>query len=274
MSFTVENLENELSLIKRNFIDNLNRSIVEIESHAQKFVTNPKDEDIFFEFKRHLHNLVGSSALFKLTALSAKAREIEVLVMSTDTGRTSHSFKERLHSHIIALRSIVYRTVNEDNHKSMDKYNLDSVLTIPPLKVLIVTDDKQFESIIRVDMSLNHHNLTFCDNGIDALELFDSSQFDLIILEISLPIMDGFDTAKEIRNRQSEFFVPILFITSENRDNYLTRCIDVGGDDFLVKPYSIGILNAKIFSLHRLASKINIALMYNNSESNSDSYQR
>ena len=264
MSFTAQKLENELSLIKNNFINNLNRTIVEIESHTQRFMAQPNDEEVFFELKRHLHNLVGSSALFELTALSAKAREIETLVMSADTGRTSHSFKERLHSHIIALRSIVYRIINEDTHKSIDKYNLDSVLTIPPLKVLVVTDDKQFESIIRVDMSLNHHNLTFCDNGIDAVELFNSSQFDLIILEISLPIMDGFETAQQIRNSQSEFFVPILFITSENREKYLTRCIDVGGDDFLVKPYSIGILNAKIFSLHRLASKINIALMFPN----------
>jgi len=269
MNFTVKKFENELSLIKNNFINNLNRQLINIENHSQQFMAHPKDEEIFFELKRHLHNLVGGSALFELTALSAKAREMEILVMSVDIGRTSHSFKERLRSHIIALRSIVHRIVGEGVKKSSDKYNLDSVLTIPPLKIMIATDDKQFESVIRVDMSLNHHNLTFCDNGIDAIELFNSSQFDLVILEISLPLMDGFETAHEIRNSQSELFVPILFITSESREKYLTRCIDVGGDDFLVKPYSIGILNAKIFSLHRLASKINIALIYPNSEYNS-----
>jgi len=269
MNFTVTKLEDELFLIKNNFINNLNRILVDIENQSQQFIAQPKNEEIFFELKRHLHNLVGSSALFELTALSTKAREIEILVMSADTGKASHSFKERLRSHIIALRSIIYRIVSEGVQKTHDKYNLDSVLTIPPLKIMIATDDKQFESIIRVDMSLNHHNLTFCDNGIDAIELFNSSQFDLVILEISLPVMDGFETAKQIRNSQSELFVPILFITSESREKYLTRCIDVGGDDFLVKPYSIGILNAKIFSLHRLASKINIALMYPHCEHNS-----
>ncbi|MGM0632892.1 MAG: ATP-binding SpoIIE family protein phosphatase [Pseudomonadota bacterium] len=89
-------------------------------------------------------------------------------------------------------------------------------------------------------------------NGQDALALFDRHAFDIVFMDIMMPEMNGYQIANQIKKRCGSRFVPIIFLTALRNDDALARCIDAGGDDFMSKPFSFVILEARIRSMERI----------------------
>ena len=133
------------------------------------------------------------------------------------------------------------------------------------LKILIVDDDTVNAMILKANLVKLNHDVIIAENGKIAVEMFEKKiRIDLVLMDIKMPIMDGFEATKLIKENCGNDFVPVIFITAINFDNdqdSLNKCIESGGDDFLSKdPFpSIQIINAKI-SAHNRIRQNNIVL--------------
>ena len=118
--------------------------------------------------------------------------------------------------------------------------------------VLIVDDS----ATIRADMAAAVRGMklepVLAETGERGLELFIAAPPALVLLDVMMPGIDGYETARRMRAALPETWVPIIFLSSGDYDQHLERAIEAGGDDYLVKPVSPVVLSAKIRALQRL----------------------
>lgn len=110
-------------------------------------------------------------------------------------------------------------------------------------RVLYVEDDETL-AFLTADNLENHFEVVHCNNGKEAFNLFCKDNFDLCVLDIMLPDMDGFEIATEIRKRNQE--IPIIFLSAKTMKEDRIKGLKLGADDYLIKPYSIEELILKI----------------------------
>ena len=115
-------------------------------------------------------------------------------------------------------------------------------------KTLIVDDDPNIREVLSVLLSREGYDVTEAENGTMALEKVNSMAFDIVILDIMMPDMDGIEVCRRIREKSS---VPVLFLTAKSQDRDKVEAYTTGGDDFLEKPFSQTELLMKIKSLIR-----------------------
>lgn len=105
---------------------------------------------------------------------------------------------------------------------------------------ILVVDDSSFARGIIINelnsMGINGSRIQQCDNGQDALDKIDAENFDLLMLDVHMPGIDGITVLKEIRQRQPE--VNVVICSSHRSKDTIKDLIDLGARDFLVKPFS------------------------------------
>ncbi len=120
------------------------------------------------------------------------------------------------------------------------------------ITVLIVDDDLTNRLVLRALLKESGFASLEAEDGQQAVEVFESNHVDIVLLDVMMPVMDGYQAAKIIKNRSGSF-VPIIFLTAMTDETALAKCIEAGGDDFLTKPYNHILLRAKIDSMLRIA---------------------
>jgi two-component system, OmpR family, response regulator len=113
-----------------------------------------------------------------------------------------------------------------------------------PVKIFLVEDDLSFGSVLKSYLEINDYTVEWVDDGKYALEHFRKGLFNICILDIMLPHVDGFTIANEIRQINNE--VPIIFLTAKKLKEDVLKGYGVGGDDYITKPFDTDILLAKI----------------------------
>ncbi|WP_435035552.1 ATP-binding SpoIIE family protein phosphatase [Pseudomonas neuropathica] len=121
-----------------------------------------------------------------------------------------------------------------------------------PLTILIAEDSAADRLLLSTIVRRQGHEVLTAANGAEALDLFRRQQPDLVLMDAMMPVMDGFEAARQIKALAGETLVPIIFLTSLTESEALARCLEAGGDDFLAKPYNQVILAAKIKAMDRL----------------------
>lgn len=111
-------------------------------------------------------------------------------------------------------------------------------------KILLVEDDQSLGLVMRDFLALSGYNCLLIDDGISAWNIFQSTPFDLCILDVMLPRMDGFSLAEKIRNINTN--VPILFLTSKLSKEDKIIGFKTGADDYITKPFNIEELVLRI----------------------------
>ncbi|POF88483.1 ATP-binding SpoIIE family protein phosphatase [Pseudomonas putida] len=127
------------------------------------------------------------------------------------------------------------------------------------LHVLIAEDGAADRLLLAQIVRRQGHQVLTAENGAEAVALFRQHRPQLVLLDALMPVMDGFEAARQIKALAGETLVPIIFLTSLSEEQALVRCLEAGGDDFIAKPYSAVILTAKIGAmerLHRLQAKV------------------
>ena len=121
------------------------------------------------------------------------------------------------------------------------------------LKVLVVEDSKvAIKAISSYLEEMGVHPLV-AETGKAAIELYRKERPDIILLDIILPDIDGYDVAREVRQLQSkDDWTAIIFLSVMSKDEDLARGIEVGGDDYLMKPVGRVVLQAKVNAMYRL----------------------
>ena len=117
-------------------------------------------------------------------------------------------------------------------------------MSTKPVKIFLVEDDLSFGSVLKSYLELNDYSVDWVDDGKYALEHFRKGVFDICILDVMLPHIDGFTIANEIR--QINNTVPIVFLTAKKLKEDVLKGYGVGGDDYITKPFDTDILLCKI----------------------------
>lgn len=120
------------------------------------------------------------------------------------------------------------------------------------MKILVVDDSATIRAAMNHLLKRMKHTVIEAHDGAQALQMYERERPDLILMDVSMPVMDGYEAAKRIREAAPDDWTPIIFLSSMEADQDLDRAIDAGGDDYLVKPTSFVVLNAKIRALSRL----------------------
>ena len=110
--------------------------------------------------------------------------------------------------------------------------------------VLYVEDDESLGFVTKDNLELEDYKVTHCLNGQDAINTIETEKFDLIILDVMLPDVDGFTIAKKIREHDTE--TPIIFLTAKSLKEDKIHGLKIGADDYITKPFSMEELTLKI----------------------------
>lgn len=111
-------------------------------------------------------------------------------------------------------------------------------------KILVAEDEFLSQKLIEADLKSKGYNCTVVNNGEKAVEAINSGQFDMVIMDISMPKMDGLEATKKIRTDKKD--VPILALSAFPEDDYKQKSLEAGMNDFLNKPYQREDLYGKI----------------------------
>lgn len=123
-----------------------------------------------------------------------------------------------------------------------------------PIKILIADDSETDRRILQALVKREGHDVYCAEDGLQAVELFQKIQPDMVLLDLMMPNLDGYGAASRIKALSQHKLVPIVFLTAMTDIEALIRCLEVGGDDFLTKPYQRDILRAKMGALLRIQS--------------------
>ena len=111
------------------------------------------------------------------------------------------------------------------------------------MKILIADDDERILRLISDYLKYNHFDVACASNGADALELFKKETFNLVILDIMMPIYDGWIVCKEIRKTSA---IPVIILTAKDSDLDELFGFEIGADDYLSKPFNMELLLARV----------------------------
>lgn len=114
--------------------------------------------------------------------------------------------------------------------------------------ILIVDDEEPLRRLLRILLEGIGYHVSTASNGREALNTFDSTDFDIALIDILMPDMDGYSLCHELRKRSS---VPIIMVSALNRTQAVVQGLDNGADDYITKPFQLRDIDLRIQALLR-----------------------
>lgn len=115
--------------------------------------------------------------------------------------------------------------------------------------ILLVEDDEQITALLQLHLNSAAHTVTSCGRGKDALKKIDENNYDLIILDITLPDISGLQICKQLRDQHN--LTPIIMLTSRSDESDKVLALEMGADDYITKPFGVLELIARTKALLR-----------------------
>ncbi|MEO1940829.1 MAG: two-component system response regulator CreB [Candidatus Thioglobus sp.] len=110
-------------------------------------------------------------------------------------------------------------------------------------KILLIEDEKPIAEALIFSLEKDNYEVNWCALGLDALNVIQDQQIDLVILDIGLPDINGFDLCKMIKAKQD---LPIIFLTARQEEVDKLIGLEIGGDDYMTKPFSLREVSSRI----------------------------
>jgi two-component system, OmpR family, response regulator len=123
----------------------------------------------------------------------------------------------------------------------------------PIPKVLVVDDEPNIRELVQVALKFHGCTVTTSATGADALTLAEAADPDLIVLDVVLPDIDGFEVCRRLRANDND--VPVIFLTARDTTTDTVTGLTLGGDDYITKPFSVEALVARVRAVLRRAAK-------------------
>jgi two-component system, OmpR family, alkaline phosphatase synthesis response regulator PhoP len=120
-------------------------------------------------------------------------------------------------------------------------------------RILLVEDEEHIREMVKLNLELDGYEVVAANNGKSALKRIREEHFDILLLDVMLPEIDGFQIAEQVRINNSD--VPILFLTAKNNPNDRITGLKKGGDDYLTKPFELEELQLRIQKLIKRSQK-------------------
>jgi two-component system OmpR family response regulator len=120
-------------------------------------------------------------------------------------------------------------------------------------QVLVVDDEPNIRELVQVALKFHGCSVTTAASGQDALRRAETGQPDLIVLDVMLPDMDGFEVCRRLRAAGNE--IPVIFLTARDTSSDTVTGLAIGGDDYVTKPFSVEALVARVRAVLRRAAR-------------------
>ena len=120
------------------------------------------------------------------------------------------------------------------------------------MQILIVDDEQIFRIILKDILEDTGATIFEAENGQEALDVFNKTPLDIILMDLNMPVMNGFEAISKIREQLQGTFIPIITVNAFNDEKILKQALECGADDYLVKPVNYEVLISKINSLMRI----------------------
>lgn len=118
-------------------------------------------------------------------------------------------------------------------------------------RVLVVDDTATNRQILSVFLKKLGHTVDLAEDGAQAVKMFAENSYDLVVMDVMMPVMDGYEATRRIKAMSVERWVPVIFLSALDKDENLVAGLDAGGDDYLPKPVNFVVLAAKLRSFAR-----------------------
>ena len=115
-------------------------------------------------------------------------------------------------------------------------------------RILIVDDEPAIRKLLRANLEKNGFEAMSADDGAEALKLVEREAPDLVVLDIIMPRMDGFETCRRLREWST---IPIIMLSAKDEEQDKVKCLEIGADDYITKPFGSGELVARINAVLR-----------------------
>src|ERR1051326_6923285 len=112
------------------------------------------------------------------------------------------------------------------------------------MQILVVEDERRMAELLRRGLTEEGHSVVVARDGAEGLEIARLSPFDVIVLDVMLPRMDGLALTRKLREGRNQ--TPVLLLTARDQAADIVKGLDCGADDYLAKPFSFEILLARV----------------------------
>ncbi|MCJ7545352.1 MAG: response regulator [Deltaproteobacteria bacterium] len=126
---------------------------------------------------------------------------------------------------------------------------------MPGEKILVVDDEENIRELVRYNLAREGYQVTTVGSGEEALKQASSKPPDLIVLDLMLPGMDGFDVCRQLKNDSRTAHIPIVMLTVKGEESDIVVGLELGADDYITKPFSPKVLLARIKAVLRRREK-------------------
>lgn len=128
------------------------------------------------------------------------------------------------------------------------------------VRVLVVDDDREVADYVRRELEEESFSVVVVHDGASALRLAESSAFDILVVDVMMPFMDGLQVTRSLRRQN--ILTPILLLTARDAPEEVVRGLEAGADDYLTKPFSFDVLLARIRARTRRVDQQNSQLRF------------
>ncbi len=231
--------------------------------------------DRFFSIRSESSQFSGFGIGLSLTKAFIEAHKGSVDVTSEPGKGTQFKVKIPIDKNVFSETEIIDSNQNiilqsEKNSiiKSEKKGSLNIIQSIGNNtnrpKVLIVEDNKDFREVLK-DQLINYYQVIDAENGEEAYNIAGKTNINIIVSDVLMPKMDGYELCKKIKERNSTCHIPVILLTAKIKEEDRVKGYQVGADSFITKPFEIETL---IFRIHSLLEQRQILLnKYTNSSS-------
>lgn len=122
--------------------------------------------------------------------------------------------------------------------------------------ILVIEDDTDINQLVTMNLRDQHYSVEHTDNGLQGFHLASTGKYDLIILDLSLPGMDGLEICRRLRSDQKN--TPILMVTAKDSEADRVVGLEMGADDYITKPFSVRELQARVKAMLRRVDMLTV----------------
>ncbi|MBF0450537.1 MAG: response regulator [Candidatus Magnetomorum sp.] len=198
---------------------------------------------------REAHSLKGAAANLSIpnVLLAAKSLESELKAGSPKhLDQRIQALEQKLMESFDAIERVIHAPSNEP----VDSASLDHKIVAEDQagrhRILLTEDNPINQQVIVEVLSGDSYEVDTANNGKEALEALEKKTYDLILMDIQMPVMDGLTAAKNIRKQEKYKLLPIIAVTAHAMKGYRELCINAGMNDYITKPVDKNLLHAKL----------------------------
>lgn len=113
-------------------------------------------------------------------------------------------------------------------------------------KILVVEDERDIRDLVELTLGFAGHSVVKSNNGADALEIVEAVQPDLILMDVRMPRMTGYETCRALKNMDAVKDIPVVFLSAKGQQSEMESGMDAGAYDYILKPFAADYLIRRV----------------------------